>query len=387
MASASNTSAIYRERMEKTVVVTLPPEGKPYMRPEVVNLVVNTVGNSSVEAIGQRERNLQWEITFKSVELKNKFLSKENLEIKGHPVRISGIRRSTIRMRVFYVPFYVPTTVITQQLEKVGATVVNAFTEKDKEANCNTNVRNIVVECDNPEVIPDRMTWEFDGLKGQALINVSGRPPRCLRCNERGHKKFQCVAPYCKACRKVGHEESHLCRNLKPSFAAVTVALRDTKRDHEEEDIDEAPVDDEVPLLATAPTMIPMEETDSSFPPEIADVGCTDNQAELSVDDFPPLPQSPVKPAANLPLLPRTDNEMSVNADKEMEVDWSQSKINKRKLKENTPKQTGSDPTSVRKKTCPVLVTSTRQLSKKDDQVHSKTSSTDGRGKIGTTHI
>jgi hypothetical protein len=167
----------------------------------------------------------------------------------------------------------------------------------------------------------------------------------------------------------------------------VTVALRDTKRDHEEEDIDEAPVDDEDTLLPTATTMTVLEEMDPSFPPDITDTGSPELQAELSVDDFPPLPQSPVKSAASLPLLPRTDNEMSEMSDKEMEVDWSQSKINKRKLKENTPKQTGSDPTSVRKKTCPVLVTSTRQLSKKDDQVHSKTSSTDGRGKTGTTHI
>jgi len=387
MASSSNTtSSVYRERMEKTVVVTLPPEGKPYLRPEIVSLVVNAVGNSAVEAIGQRERNLQWEITFKSVELKHKFVSKENLEIKGHPVRISGIRRSTVRMRVFYVPFYIPTTVITQQLENVGVTILNAFTEKDKEANCNTNVRNIVVECDKPDIIPDRMSWEFDGLKGQALINVSGRPPRCLRCNERGHKKFQCEAPYCKACRRVGHEESNLCRSLKPSFAAVTASLRDAKRDsNEEEDIDEAPVDEEEIPSSLVVTMPALAEIETPLIVETTDVGGSDSKTELSVFDFPPLPASPVKTKVSLPLSPRKENELITN--KTMEVEWNQSILLKRKLKENTPEMGVSDPTSGRKKTCPVLVTSTRQLSKKDDHFNTKPSSTDGREKTGTPHL
>jgi len=406
----SNISSIYRERMEKTVVVTLPPEGKPYLRTELVSLVANNVGNSAVEAIGQRERNLQWEITFKSVELKNTFVSTENLEIKGFPVRTSGIRRSTLRLRVFYVPFYVPTSVITQQLEKVGVTVINAFTEKDKESNCNTNVRNIVVECDNLDVIPDRMAWEFDGLKGQALINVAGRPPRCLRCNIRGHKKFQCEAPYCKACRKVGHEESDLCRKLRPSFAAVTASRRDTIRDNEEEDIDEAPVDEAFPLptastmtdllsvnheppfptapavgsvascdqeppVSTDPTMMAIEERPVSWSSEITEEITHDNKDELTMDDFPPLPDSPVKPKDTYVLRPRSENENVGKTDKDMEVEWIQSKIQKRKLKENNPKQRDSDPTSMRKKTCPVLVTSSRQSNKKDNQNHSEPSS------------
>jgi len=49
------------------------------------------------------------------------------------------------------------------------------------------------------------------GLIGSILIIMIGRPPKCLRCSQRGHRKFKCTAPYCFACRRVGHLESDGC--------------------------------------------------------------------------------------------------------------------------------------------------------------------------------
>jgi len=105
----------------------------------------------------------------------------------------------------------VPISVITQQLIRLGIKVTKYFQDTDRETGLLSNVWNILIEADIPECVPDRMRWSHDGLIGSVLINMIGRPPRCLRCSQRGHRKFECTAPYCFACRRVGHLESDGC--------------------------------------------------------------------------------------------------------------------------------------------------------------------------------
>lgn len=372
---SSGIDAIYRERMEKTVVVTLPPEGKPYVRPDVVSLITSAVGESTVEAIGQRERNLQWEITFKSIDIKNNFLAKENLNVKGYAVRVSNIRRSTHRIRVFYVPFYVPTSLITQQLEKLGVTVHNAFVEKDKDSGLCTNVRNIVAECDNLETIPDRMNWDFDGMKGQALVNVTGRSPRCLRCNERGHKKYQCDAPYCKICRKVGHEESAECKSIKPSFAQMASRNPATKtlKDVEMEDFEESPVDEE-PRPTTPSEGASAAWTAPATPPSVKEAESV-LESSYTREDYPSITQYTT--TEQQPLVEKTAAANSPSSVGELERGRASVRPTKRPA-EGTLQEGPQDPTSTRRKTRPVLVTSSAGLSAQNRSPSSKR-----RGKTG----
>ena len=70
--------------------------------------------------------------------------------------------------------------------------VIKTFQEKDRETGLATNVWNVLVEVDSEDEVPDRMRWSFAGMQGGVLVNMVGRPPKCLRCLQRGHIKFQC---------------------------------------------------------------------------------------------------------------------------------------------------------------------------------------------------
>ena len=135
-----------------------------------------------------------------------------SITVKGHPVQVGGVRKSAHRLRLFYLPYYVPITVITSQLVQKGVKVIKTFQEKDRETGLASNVWNVLVEVDSKDKVPDRMWWLFAGMQGGILVNMVGEPPKCLRCLQREHIKFQCTAPYCHKCREVGHEQSDDCR-------------------------------------------------------------------------------------------------------------------------------------------------------------------------------
>ena len=148
---------------------------------------------------------------FKTTQDSDRRLRMPSFVVKGHPAAVSCIRKAARRLRVFYLPFYVPITTITDQLERDGVKIKKYFQDKDRETGLLSNVWNLLVEIDNPDLIPDRMRWSFAGVVGSVLVNMAGRLQKCLRCQERGHRKFECMAPYCHLCRKVGHAESDAC--------------------------------------------------------------------------------------------------------------------------------------------------------------------------------
>jgi hypothetical protein len=206
------TNAFHKERMERTATVRLPNEGKPFRREHVVEMLLRTSSRADIEALGQREQGATWEVTFKSEEAKVAFLAAEEHVVKGYKASVTSAKRGGHKMRIFYLPYYVPTTTIAEILQRqAGAKVVFAKNELDRNDGLPSNVRFVVVETDHPEAIPDVLKWTFEGLQGSAVINVHGRSPLCFRCNERGHRKFECQAPYCATCRRVGHEESEQC--------------------------------------------------------------------------------------------------------------------------------------------------------------------------------
>ena len=66
---------------------------------------------------------------------------------------------------------------------------------------------------------------------GRVLVNMVGREPKCLRCLQRGHKKFECTAPYCAKCRKVGHVTTDACRMSYAALVSVSVAEAEEEMD------------------------------------------------------------------------------------------------------------------------------------------------------------
>jgi len=173
-------------------------------------------------------------VTFKSKSAYERLVQLNSVEAKVKSATVSSIRKGARRLRILYFPFYVPIGlgVITGPLVRGGATIVKAYQDKDRETGLLSNVRN-VVEVDIPELVPDRMRWSHDGMSGSVLINMSGRAPKCLRCAERGHRKFECEAPQCSKCRRVGHVETSDCGRTYASRVSGTVAeTRDEMDDY-----------------------------------------------------------------------------------------------------------------------------------------------------------
>ena len=99
-------------------------EGRPYGRKDVLDgLLQAGVPRDSIEALGVRERNVDWEVTLKSTAARNRIVQLQELEIKGKTALVNSVKKAAQRLRVFYLPFYVPISVITQQLIRLGIKV------------------------------------------------------------------------------------------------------------------------------------------------------------------------------------------------------------------------------------------------------------------------
>ena len=125
---------VYKSRLERTVKIQLASEGRPYGRKDVRDgLLKAGVPRKAIEALGVRERNVEWEVTLCTAADRNCLLQLPAIAVKGHQVQVGGIRKSTRRLRVFYLPYYVPITAITSQLVQKGVKVIKTFQEKDRE--------------------------------------------------------------------------------------------------------------------------------------------------------------------------------------------------------------------------------------------------------------
>jgi len=216
MTSASNpgvsVDSLFKDRVHRTMKLSLDVEGRPYSRKGALDhLIATEVPCDAIEAIGVRERNVEWEVTMRTTPAWDHLVSQRQLEVKGKIGIIGGIRKSTRRLRIFYLPYYVPINTITQQFVRNSIEVLKIYQDKDRETGLMSNVWNLVIDADVPECVPDQLHWSFDGMSGRVLVNVIGRELKCLRCSQRGHRKFECRAPYCAKCHKVGHEESDDC--------------------------------------------------------------------------------------------------------------------------------------------------------------------------------
>ena len=130
----------------------LDSEGRPYCRKDVLNgLLQAEVQRDSIEALGVQERNVDWEVTLKCMAELICLIQLQELDIKGKTALVNGIKKAAQRLRVFYLPFYVPISVIRQQLVRLGIKVTN------RETGLLSNVWNVLIEADIPECVPDRM--------------------------------------------------------------------------------------------------------------------------------------------------------------------------------------------------------------------------------------
>jgi len=126
-------------------------------------------------------------------------------------------------------------------------------------------------------------------MQGGVLVNMVGRPPKCLRCLQRGHIKFHCTAPYCHKCREVGYEQSDDCR---PTRSYASLVRRSEPADQDDMD-DPAEINDV--------TMDDQQTTSQSWAHQMdqLDQAAAETQVEhpAPADDAAAPSETPVEPA------------------------------------------------------------------------------------------
>ena len=87
--------------------LSLNPDGRLYSRAEVLDGLQRAgVPRDGIEAIGVRERNVEWEVTFKSKSAYEQLVQLNNVDVNGKSA--SDIRKGARRLHILYLPFYVP---------------------------------------------------------------------------------------------------------------------------------------------------------------------------------------------------------------------------------------------------------------------------------------
>ena len=210
MLSKEQALSLFRERRDRTAVIRLPREGGLYRRQEVISAITDVVNRGSFMSVGQLENNLRWEVVFSRHEEKNKLLA-SNLSVKGFAATVENLHLVQRRLRLTRIPMCVPHEYVINLLAQRKIQVKHMSYQIDKSDGLQSNTRIATVETDSWDNVPDVLPWSLDGLRGTALVFLQGRPPRCHRCGERGHKFFQCPYPYCTRCRKVGHTADEDC--------------------------------------------------------------------------------------------------------------------------------------------------------------------------------
>ena len=191
----------YVSRHGRTVRVTMDLGGRPYGRGDFVRHVAETTGLPALEAVGPTQQSHVWELTFSSPLHVTQFLAAGDFCVRGHAAKVSGADSSTVKVRLHWIPYYVGNDLFITMFERHGMKVV-----ADKVA-------------DVPHIVPFR----HGDRDLEALITMTGRMPRCLRCHLSGHVRNQCTTPFCYRCRSFGHKKSDgVCSGRSYSNAAAS---------------------------------------------------------------------------------------------------------------------------------------------------------------------
>jgi len=219
---------MFRDRKERTVVVRLPRRRDGFhLRKDLLFGLKRVLRSNKIEALGQLENNLRWEVVLSDETAKQRLLASPKLPVGDYEATLEPLFQTTRRLRITRVPMCIPNEYLRSLLVQRKVKVFRMELEVNKEDGLMSNTRTAVVSTDDWENVPDRLSWELGGLRGTALLYLQGRPPRCYRCLERGHKFYECPYPFCTRCRRVGHTEDDGCGPL--SYAERTSG--DTRRD------------------------------------------------------------------------------------------------------------------------------------------------------------
>ena len=277
---------------DRTAVLRMPPppEGEYYKRADVVEIICGTVGRSGVSAVGQLEAVGSWEVVFHSQSLKCRFLeAMQGMNVNGKALTTYPMKSLLRWVRITRIPLCVPHELLVAEIAKFGGKVIHTEYEIDPNDELMTNVRSYKVEIQDADLLPDRIEWKFDGMKGTGLLFVRGRKPRCDACGSREHLSKDCSTPYCRRCRQPGHFQSDFC-GRRSYLSATTGATRDRQQ--------QPTGSAAAPPTAATPT-----------PPPTAEPEAAGTASSAQPTDAEPTPQPTAEPAATASSAQPTDAE------------------------------------------------------------------------------
>ena len=201
----------WKSRFRRTVRITLDVAGRPYSRGDFVRRVTDTTGLSSLEAVGPTQQSHIWELTFATPLQQTQFLSAGDFDVRGHAAKVSGADSTTVKVRLHWIPYYVSNELFVNMFERHGMKVVASEFEKSTVKgleHVSTGIRCLTLRTDKVAEIPHVVSFRDGEREMEALITMTGRLPRCLRCNQNGHVRNKCTAPFCYRCRRFGHKKT-----------------------------------------------------------------------------------------------------------------------------------------------------------------------------------
>ena len=239
-------AAISSDNVKKrTVKVLLPRSDSTYLRDDFAEAFdTKGISVSSVEAIGPIKSNSTWQITFKTQEQADAFCTLQYLEVCGKRGRVVPVVESVVRIRVHWLPYYVPHAAVKQELARFGECLGAEFETSDKSrfGPVRTGVRILALKLKPGLSVTDLPygadLLNFNGEELWFLSTVSGRPPKCFRCQAIGHVSKECSAERCRECREYGHETDS-CPFSRPSFAGIVRGARISRQPESDESDDE----------------------------------------------------------------------------------------------------------------------------------------------------
>ena len=219
-------------RVDRSVRITLPVDGKPYNRGSFIARIAATVGVGQLEAIGPSNQGHVWNVTFQTTQAKQSFVDGGDFDVAGRRALVAGVKNARATIRVHWIPYFVPMAAIVDQFRHLaGIKVLSARFETANVGNrespheVRTLVRGITVEATTTKWVPHLIQWRHDGASGQGLVTMAGRPGVCLRCLSPSHFRRDCLATFCGNCRKWGQHETKECTVLS-TWALTTAPTR-----------------------------------------------------------------------------------------------------------------------------------------------------------------
>ncbi|KAM7284303.1 hypothetical protein ISCGN_001400 [Ixodes scapularis] len=182
-----------------------------------------------IAACGSYQMNHVWMVTLKSPTAKQRLVDAQAFEVKGRRCLVIDPDKAEVRLKLHWIPFYIPDDNVKKALEQYGKVEeiaretwrVNGFEGVQSTTRA---VRLTLKDGVTTEQPPHQLR-----LSGcTALVIAPGRAPLCLRCRRTGHIRKECRVPRCEGCRRYGHTRQEC---MKTYADVVNAAMEDEKAD------------------------------------------------------------------------------------------------------------------------------------------------------------